>query len=173
MQLAQLNIADGLYAPDAPQMEGFTDNIDRINALADCSAGFIWRLKDEGDIDGALSLRIDGEGEHVLVNMSVWTDIQSLFAFVYKTAHAKIMHGRRNWFAQMSNAHMVMWWVKDGHRPNLDEARMKLSKIRRDGASFEAFNFQKPFAQDGKTLTIKHRSITRPSLNKREQDGHA
>ena len=99
MQLAQLNIADALAPTDAPEMSGFTNRVDAINALADRATGFVWRLVDDGPEDGALALRMEGEGPATLVNMSVWTDLHSLFHFVYKTAHTKVMMGKRDWFA--------------------------------------------------------------------------
>ena len=63
-RLAQLNIA-ALKAPlDSPELKDFVDNLDRINALAEDSAGFVWRLK--GDGNDATSLR--PLGEDVIVN---------------------------------------------------------------------------------------------------------
>jgi hypothetical protein len=34
-------------------------------------------------------------GEDVLVNLSVWKDIESLYGFVYKTAHIQVMRRRK------------------------------------------------------------------------------
>ena len=82
MQLAQLNIAEALYDADDARMDGFTGRIEVINALADRSPGFIWRLVDDDETDGALSLRMEGEGDYTLVNMSVWASIENLFGFI-------------------------------------------------------------------------------------------
>jgi Domain of unknown function (DUF3291) len=58
-------------------MADFVANLDRINALAETSPGFVWRLQtEEGD---ATALR--PMGENVLVNMSVWRDVASLNNF--------------------------------------------------------------------------------------------
>lgn len=152
MQLAQLNIADAKFAPEAPQMAGFTGRVDAINALADRSAGFVWRLVDDGPEDGALSLRMEGLGEFTLVNMSVWEDVESLFYFVYKTAHTKVMDGKKDWFEDMPKQHMALWWVEDGHRPDLDEARVKLDTLRANGPSPEAFDFNTPFSANGQPI---------------------
>jgi hypothetical protein len=153
VQLAQLNIADALAPTDAPEMSGFTNRVDAINALADRATGFVWRLVDDGPEDGALALRMEGEGPATLVNMSVWTDLQSLFHFVYKTAHTKVMMGKRDWFAPIPREHMVLWWVEDGHIPTLDEAKAKLDMIRRDGSSPQAFSFALPFDARGKAIS--------------------
>ncbi len=155
MQLAQLNIAEALYATDDTRMAGFTGAIETINALAERSPGFVWRLVDDDDTDGALSLRMEGEGDYTLVNMSVWRDIESLFGFVYKTAHAKIMRGKDMWFTPMRRNHMVLWWIEDGHSPSLDEAQQKLDRLRAQGPSPDAFDFQTPFSDKGMPLTTR------------------
>ena len=47
-QLAQINIAR-LKAPlDSHELKDFVDNLDRINALAESSDGFVWRLVGDG-----------------------------------------------------------------------------------------------------------------------------
>ncbi|WP_026941450.1 DUF3291 domain-containing protein [Hellea balneolensis] len=149
MQLAQLNIAEAKYGTEDARMDGFTGRVDIINAMADRSPGFIWRLTDDDETDGALSLRMEGQNDYTLVNMSVWADIESLFHFIYKTAHAKVMQGKNDWFNPMSRNHMVLWWVEDGHIPSMDEAKTKLDAIRAHGPSPEAFDFQTPFSDSG------------------------
>lgn len=48
-RLAQVNIGR-LKAPiDAPETADFVANLDRINALAEAQAGFVWRLTGDGD----------------------------------------------------------------------------------------------------------------------------
>ena len=140
-QLAQLNIAIMKYSLDMPEMADFVNNLDRINALADQAPGFVWRLQDdEGD---ATSLR--PLGDSTLVNMSVWKDVESLNNYVYRSMHVEIMKRRKEWFDRMKEAHMVLWWVKTGHRPDVPEAIEKLELLRAKGATQEAFNFRYVF----------------------------
>jgi hypothetical protein len=74
-QLAQLNIALMTAPIDSPVMADFVANLDRINALAEHSAGYVWRLKTE---DGnATALR--PFGDEYLVNLSVWCDVDALY----------------------------------------------------------------------------------------------
>jgi uncharacterized protein DUF3291 len=116
-------------------------NLDRINLLAEATEGFRWRLQsDEGD---ATSLR--PFGEDVIVNMSVWRDLEALRKFVYNSAHAEILKRRREWFAHAPQAHAVLWWVPVGHRPSLAEAAGRLEGLRRQGPSPTAFTFGKVF----------------------------
>lgn len=141
--LAQLNIAQLLAPIDSPQLKDFVDNLDRINALAEQSEGFIWRLQtEEGD---ATALR--PFGEEVIVNLSVWENVEVLHQFVYRTAHAPIMSRRREWFARMANAYMVLWWIPEGHQPSVEEAKQRLDLLQAQGASAQAFTFKQIFAQ--------------------------
>jgi heme-degrading monooxygenase HmoA len=136
-ELAQLNIAY-LKAPiDSPLLADFVANLDRINLLADGTDGFRWRLKtDEGN---ATSLR--PFGDDVIVNMTVWRDLDALKQFVYHSAHTEIMKRRREWFALAPEAYAVLWWVPSGHRPSLAEAADRLEQLRRQGPSSTAFTF--------------------------------
>jgi Domain of unknown function (DUF3291) len=73
-ELAQLNIGLIKGAMDSPIMADFAASLDRINALAERTPGFVWRLQtEEGD---ATSIR-PFEDERMLVNMSVWRDVES------------------------------------------------------------------------------------------------
>ncbi len=140
-ELAQLNIAH-LKAPlDSPTLADFAANLERINRLADTADGFRWRLQTEdGD---ATSLR--PFGEDVIVNMSVWRDLEALRRFVYDSAHTSFLKRRREWFSQASQAYAVLWWVAPGHRPSLAEAADRLGQLRQHGPSATAFTFGRVF----------------------------
>ena len=114
--LAQMNVAR-LRAPlDSPLLADFVGALDRINALADGSPGFVWRLQDDSGNATALSPM----GEDIIVNLSVWQDAESLQAFVYRSDHVGVMRRRREWFEKM-DLYLVLWWVPHGHRPTAAE----------------------------------------------------
>ena len=139
--LAQLNVGIATAPLDSHVMADFMNNLDRINALAESMPGFVWRLK--ADDGNATSLRpID---DRTLVNMSVWTDAQSLSAFVFRSAHVEFMRRRREWFERMPEAYLVLWWVPEGHIPTTDEAVARLEHLKKHGASPHAFNFRQVF----------------------------
>ena len=141
-ELAQLNIGIVRGPMDSPVMAEFAANLARINALADSSPGFVWRLQTPaGD---ATAIR-PFENESMLVNMSVWQDADSLRRFVYRTAHAEILRRRREWFEKMSEAILVLWWVPRGHRPGVEEAIARLELLRRQGPHQEAFTFRETY----------------------------
>jgi hypothetical protein len=143
--LAQINIATLLAPLDDPRLADFVANLDRINALAEEAPGFVWRLKGEGN--DATSLR--PLGEDVIVNMSVWQDVESLFDYVYRSPHAAVMARRRQWFARPAGPFMALWWIRAGHRPDIDEARGRLAILGRKGPSPAAFTFKQRFPAPG------------------------
>jgi hypothetical protein len=141
-QIAQLNVGIIKAPMDSPVMSEFAANLERINTLADGSSGFVWRLQsEEGD---ATSIR-PFENENLLVNMSVWRDVESLNRFVYSTAHVEIMRRRREWFERMPEAILVLWWVPTGHRPSIAEAVARLEALRTNGPTENAFTFRQAF----------------------------
>ena len=138
-QLAEINIGTIKGPIDSPVMAEFVANLDRINALAETSPGYVWRLKsDEGNATSIPS----PWGPEVIVNMSVWEDVAALNHYVYKTAHVEIMKRRKEWFERMQDAFMVLWWVPNGHRPTVAEAAERLEHLRAHGPSERAFTFR-------------------------------
>ena len=140
-QLAQVNIGR-LRAPiDHPSIKDFADNLDPVNAIAEASPGFVWRLTGEGNNATDLA---PYEDPLIAINMSVWTDIQSLCAFVYRGDHVTIMRRRREWFEPME-IFMCLWWVPAGHTPTVEEGMAKLALLERFGPTPQAFTFKTPF----------------------------
>jgi hypothetical protein len=141
-ELAQLNIGIIKGPMDSPVMAEFAANLQRINTVAELSSGFLWRLQtDEGN---ATAIR-PFDDENMLVNMSVWRDLDSLEAYVYDSAHMEFLRRRRQWFERMPAAFLVLWWVPKGHRPTVTEAIAKLEILRAKGPTSEAFSFGQPF----------------------------
>jgi hypothetical protein len=140
--LAQLNVGRLLAPLESEILAGFVSALEPINALADGHPGFVWRLQtDAGD---ATSIR-PTEDDLFLINMSVWSSLEQLRAFVYSTAHVHVLRQRRAWFEQLATAHMVLWWVPADHIPTIDEALERLERLRQDGPTPAAFTFRAPF----------------------------
>lgn len=141
--LAQLNIGKMKGATiNDPVMAGFVAKLDEINMLAEASEGFIWRLKD--DSNNATSFQVFDDPT-MIVNLSVWSSVEALEHFTYKTAHTKVMRDRKQWFHKMDTAYMVLWWIPAGHQPDLQEAKSKLEQLQQHGATPTAFTFQDRF----------------------------
>src|SRR5262245_227275 len=140
-ELAQLNVALMKEPLTSPTMADFVNNLDRINALAESSPGYVWRLQtEEGDATALRPL-----GDDTLVNVSVWKDVESLNNYVYRSAHVEIMRRRKEWFDKMREAYVVLWWIPRGHRPTVTEAIARLELLRAKGPTQEAFTFRSAF----------------------------
>ena len=140
--LAQVNIGR-LVAPQGdPRVQPFFDALDRINALAEVSPGFVWRLQDDGGNAMGISYSPD---PLMAINMSVWSGADALFDFVYRSAHTPVMARRRDYFAALGGAYQALWWMAAGTIPTISDALAKLWLIDRFGPSPQAFTFKVRF----------------------------
>ena len=142
--LAQVNIAT-LRAPlDGPELAGFVAQLEPINALADRSPGFIWRLQTE---DGDATAIRPYDDDRVMVNLSVWASFEAMRTFVYATRHLEVMRHRRQWFSRMADPYLALWWVPAGAIPTVAEAKERLELLTRQGPTADAFAFRVPFPE--------------------------
>jgi hypothetical protein len=140
--LAQVNIARMLAPLTDPIMAGFVAELDTINALADNSPGFVWRLQTpEGN---ATDIR-PFEDDLILVNLSLWESLTDLTTFVYKSRHRHVLQQRPKWFHRFNGPYMALWWVPSGHIPTVEEAKERLSYLSAHGETPHAFSFKKSF----------------------------
>ncbi len=139
--LAQLNVATILAPLDDERMRGFVEALDHVNAVADASPGFVWRLKD--DAGNATALR--PFGPDMIVNMSVWQTAEALFDYVYRSGHKAYLARRKEWFSIPAEMHLVLWWIPAGAIPTIAEAKRRLDLLRLNGPSPEACTFKRRF----------------------------
>jgi hypothetical protein len=141
-QIAQLNIARMIAPMDDPIMQDFLDALEPVNALADTSPGFVWRLQDEsGD-----ATSIQGfDDPSLLVNLSVWESVDALKDFVYRSGHLDFLQAKKQWFKPLSTPHLVLWWVPEGHILSISEARSRLGSLTLNGPTPEAFTLSQTF----------------------------
>lgn len=143
-QLAQINIGR-LHLPlEAPETAEFTDALDRINALAEASPGFVWRLKDE-DGNSSSYVAVPGHEDPLdIVNFSVWKDLDSLKEFMYKTDHVGFLRRRTEWFQSSEQVVTALWWIPAGTTPEIVEAYDRLDHLRTNGPSETAWPLTNP-----------------------------
>ena len=139
MHLAQLNVGYLKYPTDDPRVAEFMNNLDLVNAIADKSPGFIWRLQDDSGNATALRPFVDPE---MIPNLSVWRSAADLEQFVWKTVHERFYRKRGEWFDPMKKPHLVMWWVEEGHIPTLTEAAERLDHLHKHGPTEHAFGWE-------------------------------
>ena len=140
MHLAQVNIARMLGPIDSPVMAEFVANLDPINTVAEESEGFVWRLKD--DSNNATSIKVYDD-DYIIVNMSVWKNLDALFKFVYKSKHIDYFIRRSEWFEKMPQMHMALWHIPAGEEPTVEDAVARRDYLRKNGESDYAFTFRK------------------------------
>jgi len=141
-QLAQINIGRLVAPLDDPRIAGFVSQLAPINALADASPGFVWRLQSESGNATDLAYNDD---PFVIVNMSVWESVEALQDFTYRSHHLSVFRDRRKWFEKMELPNYCLWWVPSGHRPTIAEGRERLEYYWKHGATPYAFWFSQLF----------------------------
>ena len=142
--LAQINIARMLAPIDHPIMAEFVAQLAPINALADQTPGFVWRLQTEsGD---ATSIKVYDE-EMIIVNLTVWESGDALREFVYKSAHHGVLRDRKRWFEKIEGPYYALWWVPAGELPTTEEGKERLEYLREYGDTSYAFSFKNLFPE--------------------------
>jgi hypothetical protein len=143
--IAQVNIARMKTSLDDPAMSGFVGRLDEINALADGSPGFVWRLQ---TAQGNATYLRPYDDDRILVNMSVWQTIEHLKQYVYRTVHVELLRQKHAWFEKFAGAYLALWWIPAGYIPGVAEAKKRLAHLEANGAGPFAFTFSKPFPPD-------------------------
>jgi len=140
--LAQINIAYFKAPKFNAANDDFHNAIDRVNEIAESAPGFVWRLVDDEAERSGIDMFRDPD---MIVNMSVWADMDSLSAFVYRDKeHREVMRRREEWFKDME-VYMALWWIKAGETPTLKDAAHRLDLLAARGATDEAFTFKEHF----------------------------
>ena len=140
--LAQVNIAIAKGAMDSDVMKVFSDNLDPINAIAEATEGFVWRLKDEA---GNATDIVFSDNINELVNMSVWQSVEALKQFMFKTHHIDFFKRKKEWFETATEHTYALWWVPVGHFPHIQDAKDRLALLNAKGETAQAFTFKKVF----------------------------
>jgi hypothetical protein len=142
MHLAQINIARLHHPLDHVDNTEFVASLEAINLLAESSAGFVWRLKDD---DGkSASYVVIYDDPNVIINMSVWADVESFRHFVYRSGHSAYLRRKREWFAPSDLDQVACWWLDEGTTPDPIDGARRLEHLRTHGPSHEAFRLSDP-----------------------------
>lgn len=140
--LAQINIALMKAPLHDPIMAEFAVALNEVNAIADQSPGFVWRLQTASG--NATDIRAYPD-PRMLVNVSVWQSVEELRVYVYKSLHGEFFVRRRQWFEKYQGEHFAMWWIPAGHLPTVEEGKAKLEYLTLHGDSPAAFTFAQPY----------------------------
>jgi len=140
--VAQYNIARLLAPLDDPLLAGFVRDLDRINGLGDASPGFVWRLKTADGTSTSVRIRDD---DALIVNYTVWSSVEALHDFTFRSAHVEVYRRRREWFELLDMPFAVLWWIAAGHVPDVPEAEARLAHLTAHGPTQHAFTFKQRF----------------------------
>ena len=142
MRLAQLNVGR-LRAPlDDPSIDAFRLGLEPVNALAERSPGFVWRLQDEGG--DATGIKVSDDPLEI-INLTVWTSVGALADFTYRSAHVDSLRRRREFFEVADVPIFCLWWIPEGTLPEIDDALARLEHLRACGPTPMAFTFHHRF----------------------------
>jgi len=150
-QLAQVNFSRLVAPLDTPVLADFVAALDPVNAAADQAPGFVWRLQTEdGNATAIQAFDWDAAGSAgIIVNLSVWTDVEQLAAFVFGPMHRQVLRRRREWFQRVRDAQLACWWVPAGYRPTTGEAEDRIRHLRAHGPTPYAFTLRDSYPPPG------------------------
>lgn len=141
-QLAQINVGTLVGPEGDPRVQAFFDQLDAVNAIAESTPGFVWRLKGEGN--NATDINPTPDARFVL-NISVWESVDALMDFAYRSGHSGVLSQRTQWFEPHASNHMALWWVPAGTQPGMEAGLARLWLLDRYGPTQEAFTFRTRF----------------------------
>jgi hypothetical protein len=140
--LAQINVGRIRAPLSDPLLAGFVEQLGPINALAEASPGFIWRLQTpEGD---ATSINVFDD-DLIIINMSVWQSLEALHDYVYRSQHSSVLRQRKEWFEPYNGPFMALWWVPSDKRPTPQQGKERIEHLAQHGPTPTAFTFKTTF----------------------------
>ena len=143
MHIAHYNVARLKELPGHPAVAEFIDNAPKVNAVAERSPGFVWRLDDSSaTVSGSDTFQAVAGDPYLAISLSVWENTDLLMSFVKKTIHGSFLRRRAEWFYPWDGPNYVVWPVAIGHVPDLLEGELRLKKLATRGATPDAFDFR-------------------------------
>ena len=150
-----------------PDVQSFVDVDIEIFAKAEGASGFIDRDRYPTDPTGnpfgeyATGRFVTPEfRDRDTPTLSLWADLESVFAFAYTGDHAAALRRRREWFVKPAWPIYVAWWVADDEWPDWRNANTRLEHLHDHGSTAFAFDFRSPFGADGQPIKVNQPRIT-------------
>lgn len=143
------------------QVQGFIDRLQSVFESAETTEGFIDRARREIDWGDRVMPRFFDEDQQALVTptLSLWVDLESVYAFAYNGRHAEALSHRKDWFLTLDWPTYVVWWVSDDHVPTWEEAWERLEHLNDNGPSPYAFDYSQTFGDDGQAVQLRRNII--------------
>lgn len=140
MQLALYTFGIFRLPADHRVNDGFRVPNDPVFASVDRAEGLIARSGYASDDDPnswgteiyPRFYREQGDGWSP-ATLSLWRDLESVFAFTYSGLHAQALARGREWFAKSTWPPFVLWWHESVMRPQWAEGAARLEHLHDDG----------------------------------------
>lgn len=167
---------------DDPANKGFRERIDAAVRTLEQSSGFIASDFDEspawGEMQTPRVLDRPEFADRFAVTLSLWEDLESVFAYAYHAAHGESLRHRHEWFIRGEWPVYVAWWVADDQQPTWAEAIARYDSLHERGPAPEAFDFKQPFDANGSPVKLdreraKAKATELPLIDWREDTGEA
>ncbi|WP_333830579.1 DUF3291 domain-containing protein [Pararhodobacter sp.] len=153
----------GMFArPSAdPVNDGFHALNDRVLLSVDQAEGMIARsgyASDPGPASWGPEVyprfyeeRGDGWSPATL---SLWTDLEAMFAFTYSGLHAAALSRGREWFEKPAWPPLAIWWHRNAGYPTWADAVRRHEHLHDFGPTATAFTFKAPFHEQGAPVRL-------------------
>lgn len=137
--IAHISLLHLKYSLDDPRMRTLLKNLNRINQIASLSHGFIWRLENEK------GYTILDDNNSIMVNLSVWADIDDLLNFTYRSEHMDLFRRKNDWIQPYDKENYVLWWINRTDIPSVEIGLKRFKFLSIHGNTPFAFTFQSQF----------------------------
>ena len=147
------------------QVQPFFDRVPTVFEAAENTEGFIDQLTTSGRSPDFYDERKypgsspDSPGARAPATLSLWTELESVYAFAYRGPHGEAFRKRKEWFVKAEWPTYVAWWVDDDHVPTHEEAIERQKYIHENGPTPYAFDFRTPFDKAGSSTRLSRRKI--------------
>ena len=143
-RLAQINFSRLRCPLSDPRMTKFVKFLQSVNALAEASPGFVWRLDEQSAAASGSRAFPDAPPGTTLVNLSVWKSVGALQRYASLGKDGGVMDARQSWFNRFEGRWIVLWWVPEGHSPEVADGLARYKHLRRHGHTPYAFTVGNP-----------------------------
>ena len=106
---------------------GFAEQFERLQQAADIADGHVWRPEE-----------IPARNPRAIATLNVWESHDALQSFVAGPVHRPFTMLRDEWFERPRAAQDVVFWVRSGRLPTIEQATTRLKLLRAKGPQLQA-----------------------------------
>ena len=144
-RVAQINFARLPVPLSDPQLEGFVTLLQGANTLAEASPGFVWRLDEHSAAASADRVFPNQAPGTTLVNLSIWKSVSALQRYAIMGKDGGVVNARQSFFQRFEGRWVALWWVPEGHFPEVADGWARIQHLRRHREQPYAFSLWRPF----------------------------